>query len=172
MADVITQQYLQEILNYDSESGLFIWSKPICGRIKVGQIAGTIHQQGYIKIQIKSKVYAAHRLAFLYMTGNMPLLDVDHINRNTSDNRFSNLRLCSPSENSCNRELPTISTSGIKGLSYHSKDKAWVARVMIEGRTHRKTIKATENCENTKRILTEWLVERRKELHGEFARHE
>ena len=86
---MITQSNIKNLLNYDPCIGVFRW---IVGfrRIKPGEVAGTICD-GYVRIKINGKSYLAHRLAFLYMTGNFPNI-TDHINGIRSDNRFENLR--------------------------------------------------------------------------------
>jgi hypothetical protein len=60
---------------------------------------------------------------------------VDHANHDTLDNRRSNLRPASNSENQRNREAGPTNTSGFKGVSWHKNDKKWHSRVMVQGKT-------------------------------------
>ncbi len=77
---MLTQEQLKELLHYDSNTGLFTWRVGRRG-MWADLRAGTLSPSGYVSIIIKSKNYSAHRLAFLYMTGNFPINGVDHINR-------------------------------------------------------------------------------------------
>ncbi len=88
----LTQDRLKELLHYCPETGVFTWIKTNGSRGKKGNIAGSINPIGYLDIGVDSKVYKAHRLAFLYVEGYFPEYGLDHINRNKSDNRWSNLR--------------------------------------------------------------------------------
>ena len=95
---MITHDELKRRLHYEPKTGLFtrLINK---GPGKKGAIAGhQTHPKGYVQISVASRQYYAHRLAWFYVTGNWPKL-IDHINGITSDNRFSNLRECSMSEN-------------------------------------------------------------------------
>ncbi|MDT9719147.1 HNH endonuclease [Paenibacillus sp. ClWae2A] len=57
---------------------------------------------------------------------------VDHINHDTLDNRRSNLRIATKAQNSQNREgAPDDNTSGLKGVSWHKRDKRWRAFIGI-----------------------------------------
>lgn len=58
--------------------------------------------------------------------------EVDHINRNTLDNRRSNLRLATRTQNSRNKGLSKSNTSGYKGAVYRKTDKAWVANIRVD----------------------------------------
>lgn len=105
----LTQEKLKELLIYEPETGLFFrkkWNKHI----------GCRDNTGYIKIQLLCTVYKAHRLAFLYMQGFMPEF-VDHINRNTYDNRWCNLRAVTHSENIRNAKIAKNNKSGYKNVS-------------------------------------------------------
>jgi hypothetical protein len=59
---------------------------------------------------------------------------VDHINRNTLDNRRDNLRICSKQDNTRNSSKSKINTSGFKGVSWHSRDKKWRAEVKVNNK--------------------------------------
>jgi hypothetical protein len=83
----LTQASLMKLFEYNQETG--IWYRISTGK-EVGFLTGSKPNQ-YLTIEINDKPYKLHRLAFLYMLGEMPNV-VDHINHNTTDNRWSNLR--------------------------------------------------------------------------------
>lgn len=114
----VTQKELLKFFDYNPETGSFI-------RIKgdkytkrfVGQLAGSITKQGYVTIKIHSKSHLAHRLAWLYMTGEWPQKFIDHINRIKNDNRWENLRLATDQQNKANQPASKNNTSGCKGVT-------------------------------------------------------
>lgn len=99
---MITVQRLREVLGYDPETGLFRWKLKISKKVVVGEIAGTEIPGRHRYISIDSKRYKAHRLAWLYMTGEWPPRDLDHENTHKGDNRWENLRKASRSQNMAN----------------------------------------------------------------------
>ena len=96
-----SRERLKEILNYDPETGVFTRALNR-RRWKEGQIMGT-ESCGYVSINVDYVIYRAHRLAWMYMTGEDPQTGIDHVNGNRSDNRWSNLRLANQSQNGRNR---------------------------------------------------------------------
>ncbi len=100
---MITQKYLKEILIYDKETGDFFWRKKM-GKMLPLTKAGTVNVvHKYVCIGINGKKYRAHRLAWIYETGEHPKQEIDHINGIRWDNRFCNLRDVSPGQNQQNR---------------------------------------------------------------------
>ena len=83
--------YLKEILSYNKITGEFHWKVSV-GSKKIGSIAGSQSNHKYMSIQINSKKYLLHRLAYLYVHGVEPIYDIDHINGIKCDNRICNLR--------------------------------------------------------------------------------
>ena len=128
---MITQSELKEVLEYNPDTGLFIWLKSNGNRrLKAGDAAGTKMRAGYIRITIKGRMYPAHRLAYLYMTGNFPENFIDHINHIKDDNRWTNLRDATNSQNQANRLKLKNNTSGYKGVCWHIARKKWIAQIM------------------------------------------
>lgn len=108
----LSAEYLKELLQYFPETGEWIWLNPPVhnGNLK-GKIAGHIRPDGYRIIRINGQKYYAHRLAFLYMEGELPAKEVDHIDRDPSNGRWANLRHATSSQNKFNRE-----PLGIRGV--------------------------------------------------------
>lgn len=90
--DSLTPERLRELLHYDPDAGSFIWIKTNTNRLKAGEPAGTVDRAGYLRIMVDGVRYGANRLAWLYVTGEWPSGEIDHINRDPSDNRLGNLR--------------------------------------------------------------------------------
>jgi len=93
---------IRQYLKYNPDDGTFVWIKAR-SKIRVGTQAGSNHPEGYRVIRFDGKPYLAHRLAFYFMTGALPKLEVDHINGNRSDNRWLNLREVTRRQNQFNR---------------------------------------------------------------------
>ena len=125
--NILTQERLKELLSYDPETGVFVWAKPTSSKIKIGAVAGTPHSEGYWYIHINYTKFLAHRLAWLYMTGEFPPNQIDHINRIKTDNSFLNLRAVTCSENQHNSGKRQNNKSGYKGVRYDKNSKKWKA---------------------------------------------
>ena len=124
---------LQKVLSYDPETGVFTWKARQSRR--VGAVAGRIHSTGYREIKVNYVVWHAHRLAWLFETGEDPgAYTVDHINRNKDDNRIQNLRLATPSQQQGNKDLQLNNTSGFRGVCWHKASKKWKAQLRINGK--------------------------------------
>ena len=118
----LTQYRLRELLHYDPDTGIFSWKLDLLNGIHRGDIAGWKSGNGYIKITYRHKNYFCHRLAFLYMLGEVPKF-VDHINGIRADNRFSNLRAASRFINAQNQRAPKRDNKcGFLGV-YKKKDR-------------------------------------------------
>jgi len=135
MADDITQERLKELLNYNPETGDFIWRVDRNGHVKAGMVAGNIHyKHGYREIRIGSKLYKAHRLVWLYVHGEMPVSFLDHINNDRSDNRLSNLRLATINQNAQNQKIRSNNTTGYKGVTFVKRVGRYWAQIFVNGK--------------------------------------
>lgn len=124
---LLSLDLLKEGLRYEHETGLFHWIKRTSNRIKLGQPAGTVTKQGYVRIAINGCQYLAHRLAWKYEYGEFPDGEeepfIDHINGIPSDNGITNLRVSSHTDNCKNAQKKSNNTSGSNGV-YHQKDES------------------------------------------------
>ncbi len=125
----LTRERLLEALSYSPKTGVFKWRISPNRRIRVGNIAGSSNSAGYLLIMIDNDRYRAHRLAWLYVHDEWSLDDIDHINGDPSDNRLSNLRLATRSQNMANARKPITNTSGFKGVYYDRSRGKWAANI-------------------------------------------
>lgn len=127
------QARLKSLLSYDPETGVFRWTLARRG-VKLGAECGRVSKaHGYRDIGLDGKLWRAHRLAVLYMTGVMPERDVDHENRIKHDNRWANLRLATESQNMANVGLQSDNSSGVHGVTWDKAREKWRAQICIDG---------------------------------------
>lgn len=96
----LTAERLRELVDYEPETGLFFWRHEACGGFhgsvvmhRQGERAGTPRKtDGRTVIRIEARTYLSYRLAWLWVTGNWPLLEIDHIDGDPTNDRFVNLR--------------------------------------------------------------------------------
>jgi hypothetical protein len=163
VADLTTER-LREVLHYCPETGCWTWLVNRRAGARIGNPAGNRQPAGYLKIKIDGRLYLAHRLAFLYVTGAWPPGQVDHRDLNKSNNRWSNLRKSTSSQNSANRKTRSDSLSGLKGVTWHTQNNKWWAKISIDGK--RKSL-GQYDCPAAAHFA--YLVAADK-LFGEFAR--
>jgi HNH endonuclease/AP2 domain len=127
---MLTQAELKRQLHYDPETGLFTRLTSPSSNAKIGDVAGW-NSCGYIRIRLNRKMYMAHRLVWLYMFGKWPENEIDHINRNKTDNRLVNLRSVTRQKNQWNPNIRKDNTSGYIGVTWHKATKKYAASISI-----------------------------------------
>ena len=125
-------------LNYDPLTGVFVWKNHKRRPDLVGHRAGSPTSTGYWAIAIFNQKRLAHRLAWLWMTGEWPINHIDHIDGNKQNNSFANLREVSRFGNLQNMRLPTkANKSGFLGVSAHQGK--WRVQIMAHGKLIRES---------------------------------
>src|SRR5262245_27259423 len=128
---MITQAELKEHLYYHPGSGDFVRIRRGARGVNfVGQQAGTADPRGYIVVEVKRRSYYGHQLAWLYVHGQWPK-EIDHINRDKSDNRIANLRDVPHGWNVCNK--PSRSKAGFMGVVERRYGRRYHAQIKING---------------------------------------
>lgn len=146
----ITQQLVRELLQYDPETGVFTWrprderwfKKEMTWKTWntrfAGTVAGNIHtsKKGYscINIRVLGKGCRAHRLAWIFMTGEEPPAEIDHLDGDATNNTWKNLRDGSRGVNRKNSAMTRRNSSGINGVSWDKTNHKWLVQVGVSGR--------------------------------------
>lgn len=129
----LTLERLKYLVHYNPTTGMFTRLVATSGRASVGSICGDTDSKGYWRLRVDGRRYLAHRLAWFYMTGEWPKGEVDHKNRERTDNRWSNLRDSDTFTNKRNTPAYKNNRVGFKGVSWHTCSKKWRARIRIDG---------------------------------------
>lgn len=129
----ITQAKLKEVIHYDPETGIFTWLVSPNWRIPAGSRAGT-EDNGYRMIGIFLRQYREHQLAWLYVYGRVPP-KIDHRDDNGLNNRITNLRECTKTQNEANKPMQKNNKSGLKGAYWYPRYGKWAACIGVNGKT-------------------------------------
>jgi hypothetical protein len=140
MSNLVSHEDLKRIIDYDPETGIFVWKEKISDKVVVGSNAGceTKNSCGnatYLFVGIYNKLYRGHRLAWFYHYGVWPKGVVDHINHDGLDNSIKNLRDLSIQGNSKNTPLSKANKSGVCGVCWDRAKELWLANIRIDGVT-------------------------------------
>ncbi len=128
---MLTQERLKYLFHYNPDTGEFTRLVGV-GPTKRGDVLTHVNARGYMYVMIDGKKYLLHRLAWLYVHGVWPAIELDHEDTNPSNNRLCNLREATRKQNGENRNLQSNNKSGFRGVCLnHSK---WLAQITHCGR--------------------------------------
>jgi len=159
---MLTQQYLRQIFEYDYDDGWLVWKHRSNmpnnwnGRF-AGKLAGSVtvyNCKPYIAITVDYKQYLAHRLIWVYEYGEW-VDRIDHKDDDGTNNRLSNLRACTHSQNMMNKK---------PGRGWEQHGKKFRARLYLNGQ------RLELGSFDTPREAEAAYIEARKKHYGEFAR--
>ena len=131
-------------------------------RALAGAVAGSVRDDGYSAVCIDYKMYLIHRMVWLMHNEELPEC-IDHIDRDTTNNKIENLRECSRSENNWNMDVSSHNTSGVKGVHYVKRTGKWQGHIKVHGK------KLHVGTHTTRDLAEEAVIGKRLELHKEFA---
>lgn len=136
-ATMLSAAELRELVHYDPDTGVFTRRAHVNSRAPAGAVCGSVRKYGYLEFRVKGRLHKAHRLAWLYMTGEWPARVIDHINGITSDNRWANLRHvdCATNIQNMRRPMKTNQTTGVLGVTFSKKYKHFKAQLSVDGKT-------------------------------------
>ena len=144
-------ELLRKVLRYDPETGYLFWrnrtpdmfngrpgdSVVLCRKWNArhaGNRALSSSSNGYRVGRIFGEPYSAHRVIWAMLNGSWPENEIDHENKDRSDNRDSNLRDVSHQENTQNRKLSSTNTSGASGVYWRKDCNKWMVLIPFNGK--------------------------------------
>lgn len=149
MTTEMTATRVRALFAYDCASGLLRWKvRPASDFSSVraakiwnarfaGRIAGSTDVHGYREIGVDNRAFKAHRLAWLWVTGDWPCGDIDHLDGNRLNNQFSNLRDVARRVNCENRRsVRSDSGTGLLGVHFHKASQLFHACIKAQGTKH------------------------------------
>jgi hypothetical protein len=167
LTETLLHQRLLDVLDYNPETGAFVWKIQLSSKGKLGSVAGAFHIEGYRVIKIDGVLFRAHRLAWFYVYATWPR-QLDHKDGNRNNNCIANLREATTSENAANSKRHTDNKSGFKGVKYRLNKSGihrWTAMIGVgQGR------KVTIGIFDTGEEASAAYLEAAKKYFGEFAR--
>jgi len=156
-----TQEQLKTMFDYID--GKLVW-KVKRKRVNVGDLAGVIHPNGYLRTGLNGRIHLNHRLIFMFHHGYLPEI-VDHIDGNKLNNKIENLRGANKITNQQNQKIKKENTSGYKNVSFCKQTKNWVVQIKVNGKS--KTVGRYVDIEFADLVAQE----ARAKYHGEYARN-
>lgn len=159
----LTHKRLLAALDYNQRTGVFKNKTHRGLRARKGETAGALHSKGYITIAIDYSRYFGHRLAWFYVNGSWPKGNLDHIDKNKTNNAIRNLRLATDSQNQHNRGKCKSNTTGYKGVNYIESSNKYRAKI-CKGRKMYHL-----GCFDTAKEAGAAYAASAKKLHGKFA---
>lgn len=154
----ITFEMASKLLSYDPDTGLLRWKDRRLDALSKFS-AGAIDKHGYTRIRIHGIDYQGHRIAWLLYYGKFPENQIDHINREKSDNRISNLRNTLPQQNCEN----VFTKERLQGAQFHRPSGKWRSSI---GHNYKRI---HIGYFDTAIEAHEAYLEKKKQLHAFFA---
>lgn len=133
-AQAISLEFIRGHFAYDPLTGKLTRTKTYAPGQFVGQELGGLTSLGYVKATVCGAQCQMHRLIRFYVLGEWPSGEVDHVNRDRADNRWSNLRDSTRVSNGINRPLHASNKSGYTGVTFDKGTNKWRATGRVNGK--------------------------------------
>ena len=160
---MITHEFLWEILDYDKDTGVLTWKERKTGSpywtdsyakmfntLHAGKQAGCLVKYNRSNstrraVKLFESTYRSYRLIWLMMTGEWPKAGIDHIDQDSNNDRWNNLREATDGQNMKNTPMSKANTSGHVGVSERSNGK-FRCRIQVDGIQYCKTFDTKEEA--------------------------
>lgn len=165
MLSNLTAADLRQILRYDPDTGEWIALTRRSSHRRAGETLPK--RKGKRKqLRINGKAYLGYRLAWLYMLGEWPLVQIDHIDGDLTNDCWDNLRPATQTLNNANSKKFRSNTSGVKGVVWSKHRRKWIAQISKNGKYS--NLGSFDKIEAASKTYQEAATK----LFGEYARYE
>lgn len=130
---MLTHDRLRSLFEYDPTNGRLV--RRVIEHPSQKKITCGTSPQGYFVRWVDGSFYLEHVLVYFWHTGEL-VDEVDHCNRNKSDNRIENLRACDRTLNNANQRKRKDNSSGYRGVSWSKVTGKWWAQLTVRGQHH------------------------------------
>lgn len=165
----LTAKDVRSLFTYDEEDGRLRWRKDSgrYGRYPAGSPAGTPNKEGYLYVKIGGRSYRTSRLIWLYVTGEWSEFQIDHKDRNPGNEKWTNLREATGSQNKANssKYKAEKASCSLKGVQAVQKRKSIRYRAIATKDGQRFHL----GYFDTPELAHAAYLRASEELHGEFA---
>lgn len=130
---------LNWLFRYDSDTGKLFKIREASGKLCNPEREISTVANGYLQVGITDsnglmKLFYVHQVIYYMLSGVEPLQIVDHMDGDTLNNRFPNLRLTTEAVNQRNRGMNRNNKSGFVGVSWDKRKSKWMAHITIDGK--------------------------------------
>ncbi len=128
------QKTARKLFSYDPDTGLLVRRERCGRRSKIGEVVGHPDTCGYLQTSVNNKLYRVHRLIWMWVYGAWPVGEVDHVDRDNTNNRITNLREVTTQTNLYNKSTYKNNWSGTPGVNWYAPSCKWVATISAGGK--------------------------------------
>jgi hypothetical protein len=131
--EVLTQELVRALFIYDADTGE-VTHRTNKVKAKAGDRAGSSSKSNSRYLRILGKKEIEHRIIWLYMTGSLPVEEIDHIDHDRGNNRWHNLREVTHGLNMRNKPRYRNNETGTSGVSTDKRCGKYRAYISINGK--------------------------------------
>jgi hypothetical protein len=156
----VNQDEIKKTFNYTN--GLLTWAIRPANCVHIGDKAGYLDNNGYLRVKFKGKLWLVHQLVFLMHNGYIPKM-IDHIDQNKTNNCIENLRPVTKAENTYNCKARSNNISGVKNVHWNKRFGKYFVKLKSNGVMHH--FGAYKDLELAELVA----IEARNKFHQQFA---
>ncbi len=133
----LTYEKVNRLFKYDQSTGFLFWRINFSKKIRAGCKAGYLNSCGHLRLKLYGKQFYIHRIIWLMNYGYLPENFIDHIDKDKTNNKLNNLREVSFQCNLRNKGNQNNNTSGVKGVTWHERDKRWRVAIGLNNKKYK-----------------------------------